>query len=168
MTIDITVKPQSGSGSFDSKIWYRLVNAAGRYALDVVNDGSSHVQGLLRLALEADYTSQYWQIKTRGDGSIQIRNLFLGPNRALDVYGYDKTAPYIGDVAYVSSQYWSITPWGDGNFHLENAFSGMFLSLDSTDDGTGVALRSGPDAMRSTQRWSLTEIGPITQAEFLT
>lgn len=167
MTLDVTVKPQAGVGPFDSKVWYRLKNTLAGYALDINNDGSGQVEGRLILGREGNYSGQYWQIKAREDGSYQIRNLFLGPNRALDVYGDDKNTPYVADIGYVSGQYWSITPWGDGSYHLENEYSGMYLSLDSMEGGTRVAMNSGPNAGRPTQRWTFTETGPINEAEFL-
>lgn len=169
MTVNITVKPQASPTSvgISSSSWYRMKNSLAGYSLDVINDGAGNKEGLIQLAREGNFSGQFWQFRPRADGTYEIRNMFLGPNRALDVYGNDKTVPCLGDAGYYSGQYWTVTPWGDGSYHLENAFSGPYLSLDSMDGGNKVAINSGPNAGRPTQRWTLTKIRDITEGDFL-
>lgn len=167
MTVNVAVRPLVLI-RWDGWKWYRLRNSLSGYALDVINDGKENKDGFIQLAKEGDFSGQYWQINPRPDGTYQIRNLFLGPNRALDVFGDDKTKPHLAEAGYYSGQFWTITPWGDdpNTFHLENNYSGPYLSLDSLEGGTKVALNSGPNAGRPVQRWTFEEIRPITEKEF--
>lgn len=169
MTVNITVKPQARpvSASITSSSWYQLRNSLTGYSLDVINDGAGNKEGHIQLAREGNSSGQYWQFRPRPDGTYEIRNLFLGPNRALDVYGNDKTVPHVAEVGYYSGQYWTMTPWGDGSYRLDNAYSGPYLLLDSLDGGTKVRLSSGPNSGRPTQRWTLTKVRDVTEGDFL-
>ncbi|PSN68098.1 M6 metalloprotease [Corynespora cassiicola Philippines] len=169
ITFNVTVRPitQPSTGPFDSKKWYRIKNTynPSTFSLDVINDAGSNSRGLLQMARDGNFSGQFWQIKSNGDGTYHIRSLFLGQNRQLDVYGNDKTQPVLQTAGNFSGQYWVIKPWGDGTWHLENAYSGPFMYLDTMQGGPTVAMNAS-NAGRPTQRWTITPIRDITEANW--
>jgi len=173
MTFNITVKPVGGvtpptttPTDFDYKVWYRLKNGyqTASYSLDVLLDNGTNSTGKLQLNRDANVNTQYWQIKSNGDGTYGIRNLYFGSGRRLDVATADKTMPMLYTYGNYTGQYWIIKPWGDGTWHLENYYSGPYAYLDTYDNSTQVALLQSNNA-RPTQRWTITKIRDMTQAE---
>ncbi|KAF2016667.1 M6 metalloprotease [Aaosphaeria arxii CBS 175.79] len=169
ITFNITVKPvdQPPTGDFDSKQWYRLKNTynPNSYSLAVINDGGSNSTGRIQMQRDSNDPSQFWQIKSNSDGTYFIRNLFLGANRRLDVYGDDKTKPVVGDAAGSWGEYWTIKPWGDGTWYFWNGYSGQNLYLDTMEGSERVAL-NGRNEGRPTQRWTAKAIRQITETGF--
>jgi len=169
MTFNVTVKPinQPPTGDFDPKKWYRLKNTFQPQtdSLDVINDNGTNSTGLLQMARDGNFTGQYWQIKSNGDGTYALRTLFLGAGRQLDVYSNDKLNPVLANAGFFSGQFWTIKPWGDGTWHLENAYSGQFLYLDTMEGGPKVAMNQA-NTGRPTQRWTITPIRDITESGF--
>ncbi|KAF2801924.1 M6 metalloprotease [Mytilinidion resinicola] len=169
ITFNITVKPinQPPTGDFDPKKWYRLKNTFQPQtdSLDVINDNGPNSTGLLQMARDGNFTGQYWQIKSNGDGTYALRTLFLGPDRQLDVYSNDKLTPVLDKAGFFSGQFWTIKPWGDGTWHLENAYDGQFLYLDTMEGGPKVAMNQA-NTGRPTQRWTITPIRDITESGF--
>ena len=155
MTLNIAVK------LFDPRMWYRITNSVAEYSLDIVNDDTR--SGGLKMAATGNYSGQFWQAVSNGEGTYKLRSLFLGPNRCLDVYGNDKTKPHMAVSGDYSGQKWIIGAWGDGTWHLENTYSGKDMYL-GTGEGSVALLAANP--ARVTQRWTFTPTRCITEKEF--
>ncbi|KAF2271922.1 M6 metalloprotease [Westerdykella ornata] len=169
MTFNITVKPidQPPTGDFDPQTWYRLKNtfSPATHSLSVINDNGANSTGRIEMARDANFPSQFWQIKSNNDGTYFLRTLLLGPTRQLDIDGNDKSTPVVADAGFFSGQFWTIKPWGDGTWHLENAFTGPERYLDTMEGGPRVAMNMA-NVGRPTQRWTITPIRGITEPGF--
>ncbi|CAP80482.1 hypothetical protein PCH_Pc12g08550 [Penicillium rubens Wisconsin 54-1255] len=124
------------STTIDPGTWYRLTNAylGTSIALDVENDGVGNTEGRLKMAPCGNYSGQFWQfIPQPSSGTYKICSMFLGQNRALDVYGNDKTKPHLATEGNYSGQLWTLDGWGDSTWRLSNAYSGN-LRLDTYSD----------------------------------
>jgi hypothetical protein len=153
------------STTIDPDSWYRLTNAhlGPSISLDVENDGAGNKEGLLKMSPSGDYSGQFWRfIPQPSSGTYKIQNMFLGPNRALDVYGNDKTKPHLATVGNYSGQMWTLDGWGDSTWRLLNAYSGDDLRdglrLDTYSDTHGLFMCAGNN---SGQHWTLTAIRKV-------
>jgi len=156
----------SATDSFDSNSWYKIKNAAkpGR-ALDVINDGNQERDGRLQMAADGDFSGQYWQLRPSrtSPGSYNLCTMWLGRNKALDVYGDDKTTPHLTTAGNYSGQQWQIRRHGRGTWSLTNLYSAP-LVLAADGSGDGLHLR---DALRSPlSHWILERVRPITEGGF--
>jgi hypothetical protein len=156
--------PQRPSMQFDPNTWYRLTNlGTPGYSLDVLNDGSGTPSGLLRMAMTADVSGQYWTIR-RHDSSeaYYLSALYQGPGSRIDVYGDDKMKPHLATSGNYSGQLWRVNKWADGTYKLTNDYSsGEELRLEGRSDEVHLAEGEEP-----TQRWDITAIRPITESQF--
>ncbi|KAJ6082373.1 hypothetical protein N7499_007247 [Penicillium canescens] len=149
------------STTIDPGTWYRLTNAhlGPSISLDVINDGVGNKEGLLKMSPSADYSGQFWRfIPQPSSGTYKIQNMFLGPNRALDVYGNDRTKPHLATEGNYSGQMWTLDGWGDTTWRLLNAYSGDGLRLDTYLDTHGLFMGDGNN---SGQHWTLTAVRKI-------
>jgi immune inhibitor A len=169
MTFGITVKSSelSMQGVFNPMVWYRVKNAhqPDTHCIDVINENGINSKGNIEIRRDGNYSGQHWQLKPNGDGTYRLRTLFLGPNRQLDVYAYDKSTPVLLKFAHVTGQYWQIKPWGDGTWHLENAYNGQFQYLGVEDGSIALKMKAADSASQS-QRWTFTPIRDVTECDF--
>lgn len=161
--------------SFDPNMWYKLSNnfLGADTALDIVNDRGSNSTGKLKMASfgERGHTGQHWQFRPHpdNDGTYKLCTWFLGTQKALDVYGDDKSQPHLADEGNYSGQKWNIVPWmrcgtWDGTYKLWNMYGGDEMFLDTYSGShapfVGVGDHTG-------KHWSITPIRPILSEEFL-
>ena len=160
----------SHPGSFDSRYWYKIHPASRPFmTLDVINDGNQLTDAHIHLAQDGNFSGQYWQFRPSRTqpGAYNLVTMWLGKDRALDVYGDDKTTPHLTAAGNFSGQQWMIHSNGDGHGHgtwrLTNSYSGE-LVLASDESGDGVHLRDvrGSDA----SKWILSLEKQITEDGF--
>ncbi len=156
----------SAAGSFDSRYWYKIHPAAHpNKTLDVINDGNQNRDGKIHLAADGDFSGQYWQFRPSRTqpGAYNLVTMWLGKDRALDVYGDDRTTPHLTAAGNFSGQQWMIHGHGEGSWRLTNSYSGdLVLAVD--DNGDGVHLRDVRGKPAS--KWILSLDREITQGGF--
>lgn len=147
--------------------WYRLQPAAlPELSLDVVNDGTQLTAGKLQLARTGDFSGQHWRLVPSAThlGYFRLVTMWLGPARALDVYGADAALLRLAETGdEVAGQQWQLIGQGGDVWRLTNMESGpdrMFL--DITEDWSLVVMTEG---RRETQLWRLVGIREIRRGE---
>ncbi len=119
--------------AFSSNAWFRLENVAlgGQTSLD---DGALRPTG--------NYSGQYWQIASNGDGTFRLTDRYRGSSQSLDVANDGVFEPEMAATGNYSGQRWSITPITTGIWRLVSTFQpakslaadGGTLALDATAD----------------------------------
>ncbi|KAK0750783.1 hypothetical protein B0T18DRAFT_56768 [Schizothecium vesticola] len=147
--------------------WYRLQPAAlPDLSLDVINDGTQLTVGNLQLASTGDFSGQHWRLvpSATHPGYFRLVTMWLGPARALDVYGVETTEPRLAETGdEVAGQQWQLIGQGGDVWRLTNMESGpdsMFLDIQG--DQSGVVMTEG---RRETQRWRLVRIREMRTGE---
>lgn len=147
--------------------WYRLQPAAlPELSLDVINDGTQLTAGKLQLARTGDFSGQHWRLVPSAThlGYFRLVTMWLGPARALDVYGADAALLRLAETGdEVAGQQWQLIGQGGDVWRLTNMESGpdrMFL--DITEDWSLVVMTEG---RRETQLWRLVGIREIRRGE---
>jgi len=118
-TLNVTY-PDTGSGG--GSTYYRIVNRASGYSLDV-NDGSSYVYHFAN----SDTYDKHWEFISVGDGYYKIINRYNG--NALDVgsTNYAYNYPYNGNT----DKHWQLIDLGTGYYRLVNRYNGFDLDTGS-------------------------------------
>jgi hypothetical protein len=153
---------------FSSTKWYRLSNKylTTDYALDILSESNA-----LNMSLSSNSSQgQSWQFRLSSDGSYyNIATEILGPTTFLTILDSSSIYPRMSPAdSSLLGQRWTFTPWNDADgglwYSITNLANGEDWHLDTYSDTHRLFMRIDPD---SGQRWLVTEMGDITDSQWL-